>query len=485
MAEPRFLRPAALIPVGDTLWVFDEFQPVAAVLDRATAAVQRLVCWPEVGWAPEQNLFGDDTGVWLQPSPRGSLVRLTEAGVEFRTKVGDLWPPPAAGLRWPDVSQRIAAGPTGAWAWCRWHVNDTSALHDAPPAGGPLVDSTMRLVGADGATRSLTVQGRVNQAEYVDGALQLRVDVEPWYRDNILMGGPVGMGAWALRHTEATLRVPFDGDGDGSATIPARITVAEFVSPSGDARRAAEPARDGGKLWNPWYPSENELHSRRAQPAGGLSWVWGCLSSSPSGCGYWGHQILATGHDQAGELKRRVELGAGRIVAGIGDGRYLWLAVRRRQSPPMSLPVELLRVDGRTGEVEIALTPTTVDITGRGWPLRQRPGNAARFAEHWRTVYSALEHWWHHPDGSTSALSDGISNATAELIGDWPDTVLRLEFDHERWPGIRMIHQIELFDELGRQAVERIRNADWRLAESLDGGLAPLPQEAVDGELWL
>lgn len=288
MAEPRFLRPSALILVGDVLWVFDEFQPVAAVLDRANGVVQGLACWPEVGWTPEQNLYGDDTGVWLQPSPRGSLVRLTEAGVAFRTRVDDLRPPPTAGLHWLDVSQRITAGPTGAWTWCRWHVNDTSVLHDAPPAGGPLGDTTMRLVGADGATRSLTVQGRVNQAEYVDGALQLRVDVEPWYRDNILMGAPVGMGSWALRHTEATLRVPFDAG--GSVTIPDRITVAEFVAPSWDGRKTAEPARDGGHtFWNPWYPSEDVL-PRRGQPAGGLSWMWGCLPASPSRCGFWGHR---------------------------------------------------------------------------------------------------------------------------------------------------------------------------------------------------
>ncbi len=465
------------------LWVFDEFQPIAAVLDRATAAVQRLVCWPEVGWAPQRNLCGDDTGVWLQPSPRGSLVRLTEAGVAFRTRVDDLRPPMADRLRWPDVSQMIAAGPPGAWTWCRWHVNDTSDLHDEPAAGGPLGDSTMRSVAADGTTRLLTVQGRIVHAEYVEGALQLRVDVDPWYRDNVLMGGPVGMGRWALRHTEATLRVPFDAI--GSVTIPDRLTVTEFVAPSRDDRKTSEPARDGGQTWNPWYPSENEARSRREQPAGGLTWIWGCLSSNPGGCGYWGHQILATGHDQAGEVKRRVELGAGRIAAGIGDGRDLWLAVRRRRPPPMSLPVELLRVDGRTGEVEIALTPTTVDITGQGWPLRQRPGNTVSFAEHWRTKYSAVEQWWRRPDGSTCALSDGMSNTTVELIGDWPDTVLRLAFDHQGWPGIRMIHQIELFDELGRQAVEKLKNAGWQLAESLDGGLAPPPRDAVDGELWL
>lgn len=182
---------------------------------------------------------------------------------------------------------------------------------------------------------------------------------------------------------------------------------------------------------------------------------------------------------------KQFELGLGQIDAGISDGSFLWFAVRRRESPPLSFSVELLRIDAESGQVHTMLDPTSVDVTGLGWPLQASPVDAGRFAADTQS-FSDIEHWWpRESDGQMLALSEGLSDASAELIGHWPTVTLRLSFNHEQWPGIRLIHPIELFDELGRANTERVHNAGWQLAESLDGGLAPPPRDAVDGELWL
>ncbi len=248
MAEPRFLRPSALIPVGDVLWVFDEFQPVAALLDRHTGELLSLVSWPELQPASIDDCFypgryssGDEAGIWYLASTRGPLVRLTDAGVAFTVDVDDLRATPQAGAPVGESRHLMVAGLSGAWTFAQHFPVDVADAHDVPPVAGPLPDSQVRFVAADGKTRTFTVQGSVTRARFFDEALWLRVDVEPWYRQNLSANTATG---WSLSYTKASMCVPVSSLRIRS--LPDRFSLAEFGCAEWADRDAAAP-RNGGR----------------------------------------------------------------------------------------------------------------------------------------------------------------------------------------------------------------------------------------------
>jgi hypothetical protein len=106
----RFLRPGFLVPVGDRLWVVDEFQPVAAVLDPGGGVVEQLVSWPELPpppvtltpWHDGWRVLGSPAGLWVQPFLGGPVALIGIQGLRRAFY--------SAGLR--------LGGVTDAGAWC-------------------------------------------------------------------------------------------------------------------------------------------------------------------------------------------------------------------------------------------------------------------------------------------------------------------------------------------------------------------------------
>lgn len=476
MTEPRFLQPRELIPVGRDLWVFDTFQPVAVVIDRQSLALQRIVSWPEVTPSRFRHLAGDGIGIWQQLSDTGSLIRIGPDGVVSATYLGGLDRSAGPTAARDDDPWMLLAAPAGAWSILRPPAeNDSAASPQAPPRS-PLRESRLDLVDPAGRRRSWSVQGQIQLATVADDALFLKVALDGWQRRDSVVGQPdlpADIDRWQLERETAWLRLPADG-----TDLPDPIVPGDWLAP----QPPRDPIKGSGSVGyrSPWYENQQLL---RAESAGGSDWIWGWPMPKTQG-GIWRRPVLVTAHDPDTQVERhRIDLGFGCAVAGIADGRSLWLSMARRVAPPLRFPVEVLRIDGVSAEVRSVLGPESVDISGYGWQALPRPIDADSYAEYQLARYADPQHYWKSQDGERHALSDGMRGCLSDLVGDWPNTELRLRFEHQRWPGLQLVHSVRLYDELGRPAPAGPDNLDWTLGEKLDGGLAPPPDDAVDGVL--
>lgn len=429
--------------------MIDEFQPVAALLDRRTGNVRQLVSWPEAqiprfGWRPA----GDRDGLWLQPNPTGPLLLIGPSGIARATYLNQL--------------ELTAAGPGGAWCIPTPPMQDLADRQDVPPRQGRPRDTHVRIVTADGNSQSVTVQGRIDRTVAARDALYLRVQTLPWQRVPLGGSGP----SWELTCATHWLRVPFD------EPVPAEITLADHAV-SAPGRPVNNPGPVGGVNW---HDGANAI--RHGPALADSVWTWGWDKSSTRH-DRWGRTSVVSGYDsETGVLRRRIELGVGAIVAGVVDGQWLWLAISRRSSSvPFNYPVSVLRVDPRTGEKRTVLAPDAVDITGRGWPAVARPLDAVSYERCWLENVKNYCAMWIGQVQPTPGMSDSV----VELVRDWPDTVIRVSFRHGRYPGIGLVRSIALYDELGRPAPPG--DAGVYLMEDVESGLAGPGSAAVNGIL--
>ena len=66
-SERRFLRPRYILFAADRLWVIDETQPVAVLLDPGSGQIDRIVSWPEIpSPSPTLTVASHGDHVWLQ-----------------------------------------------------------------------------------------------------------------------------------------------------------------------------------------------------------------------------------------------------------------------------------------------------------------------------------------------------------------------------------------------------------------------------------
>lgn len=82
----RYFRPGFLVPVGDAVWVLDDFQPVGVLLDAGIGAVRAVHSWPEVRpvAAPDSHpstwrVAGHGQWLWVQQPP-GPVARIDPDG---------------------------------------------------------------------------------------------------------------------------------------------------------------------------------------------------------------------------------------------------------------------------------------------------------------------------------------------------------------------------------------------------------------------
>lgn len=151
-------------------------------------------------------------------------------------------------------------------------------------------------------------------------------------------------------------------------------------------------------------------------------------------------------------------------------------------SVPMRHPVgvDLVRLDAKTGALDTFLPANTIDITDHRHPLPEPPADVDGL------LTSQLVGWegWDQAEWyqtTTPRPTDG----TAELVGSWPDALIRIEFNlRTRRPGCRLRRDIRLFDELGRPAPEPGLEHVW-LREDIACGAIPPSGDAVDGTLLM
>lgn len=211
------LRPGLLVPVGDQMWVLDQVQPVAAVLDTATAVPAGLVSWPEVpaGPAPDERcVLRASDGLWTQ-QPGGPVVLIGAEGLRSAHHVSD--------LRLGAVSAH------GAWSAPAPRAQDSAATQDAPPRRLRDRDQ-LRLARPGHVTRTVAVDAAVRSIRSVGDDLFVEIENGDWSRRPL--GTPT---RWELVSDLSWLRLGAD------QAIPSTLNSAKYGhdAPPTVERRAA------------------------------------------------------------------------------------------------------------------------------------------------------------------------------------------------------------------------------------------------------
>jgi len=443
----RFLRPGFLAPVGDRLWIVDQFWPVAAVLDPVAGEIVRLVSYSELPpplpsfarWFFGWRALGTSAGLWIQPYPTAPVALINESGLVHANY--------SSGTR-----LQVA---TAAGAWCAAYLPEVSTPSQDAQAGRCREAAEMLLIRPDKSRATVPLHGRPQQFRAGDsGDVYVMVDA-----------GRVG-------DTEETwVRLPASG------SDPEQIAIGTPGSPLPEPLdRWCNGFLGAGTPWHspPFRDSPGIL-------VGGLRWALGCDQQRiPE---LW---PIATGHEPDSSIEqRRLTLGRGYVIAAAAADRYLVVALLR--CPRIDLyhrgPVELIRIDTQTNHVETLVPPASVDITERCWPLPPKPIDADSYAEHQRRALADLDTWVYPLGGDgtypTEPAVEGMSDLRTELVGNWPDTNVRISFSHPDYPGLRLRKTIPIFDELGRQYPPQ--DVDVDLMENHATGHWPPASDAIDG----
>ncbi|WP_369054900.1 hypothetical protein [Kineococcus terrestris] len=463
----RTLRPGRLFTTTAGVWVLDEVQPVAAVLDPADGGLRRLVSWTRLPPPPPGRaavVRADDEALWVQNDPRGPLLRVPveEPGTA-------VW---AGGL-----TLSVAAGSS---AWCTSVPPAQEIVHGAgaAPVGWAGMGTLLR-ADADGRVQRVVTDHPLRGLRTGAEAVWAQLDVEPWSLREL------GAGAHEVVWSSRWVPLPRTGDlpeqvnaEDGQEAVP-DDTVLEHV---------------GDGFWHGYaFDPRSSVDSGTAVRAGRWTWRTGRYVSegddpdsgrrvvaaafpTPGGVGAGGAGGAGAGAagliDLAGDARSRV-------VAATAAGDRLVVVVADDQAPS-----RVLAVDATTRSVQpwpIGNEPGgELDITAACWPLHPRPMDADSYTRQVLQDWSRLEDYWHGPAG-TQPLAAGMSAVQVRLVGPWPTTRLECTFAFAPYRGLRLRRRLALFDELGAIAVPE--HAQIHLMEDLDTRHLPPLQDAVDGVL--
>ncbi|PRY18368.1 hypothetical protein [Kineococcus rhizosphaerae] len=450
----RALRPTRLLSLDSGLWALDETQPVAAVLDRRTGRVERVVSWPEVPaepvpapWPPPR-LLPDGPAFWTHPHGEAPLVRIGPGGVELAV--------------WTHGLRLAAVGPDGVWCVPPPPPQDVVRSADGRPSWG-LHPAQLLHVAPGGQPRRTTVDAPVRAAQAEESGFFLALDAEPWHLEPL--GADLHEVVWSTRW----FRVPWH------APIGDELRdVAEPVA------HGPEPRTEDGRGTHSWLDPWNAGADRHGVRLEGARWGFGWRADAAAAAA--GRLVVLT-HTSDGEPSRRVDLGRGTTTSaalvGRGGSERLVVAVRRDEPGLLRPPVDLLTVQ-RSGDVTPLLRGGSVDVAEHVRPLAPRPLEAGSYVRQVLAANGRLGEFWRTDEGF-SPLIEGMSAARARLVGDWPDTVLEWTFEHPDRPGVRLRRRTRLFDELGR--ITPPDTAAVEAVEDFQTGQVPAVEAAVGGFL--
>ncbi|NIZ90271.1 hypothetical protein [Kineococcus rubinsiae] len=458
-----------MIVTTSGVWVLDELQPVAAVLDPDTGALRRLVSWAQLPPPPPGEdvvVCADGDGLWVQHGRLGPLVRVDLDGVSTTV--------------WTECLVLTAAG--AGSAWCTSPAPAQELVHGAEAEPVVFVSgAVVARVDRDGRVQRVFTDAPVRAVLTSEEALWVQLDVAPWSLRNL------GTETHEVVWSSCWLSLAWTGD------LPDRVEAATGQS----EQPTAAPAPLGGDgRWHGYlYDPEGDPDSDEVVAAAGLLWRLGWEAPTEDGPRR-GTIAAAFATGTAGDDQDTPEP---LQVFQLGDGIRAAAAVREHLVvvtngvPPGR---ESSRVgDLHSGETlvpcvvalrpgvepaQVWLTSDDVDISDLSWPLPPRPLDADSYTQQVLARWNRMDQYWLGPDG-WHPLTQGMSGSRARLVGDWPATQLEFTFDYAPRPGVRLRRSIPLFDEVG--AIANPEYADIGLMEDLDTGRTPPLEDARDGYL--
>ncbi|CCH89200.1 conserved protein of unknown function [Modestobacter italicus] len=462
----RYLRPGLFSLIHERLWVVDEEQPVAVVLDVETGVALTTVAWPELpppaqeSWPSGWQVRPAIEGLWVHRSG-GPLLLVDETGVHS----GHL----SNGRTLGAVSAH------GAWCLPDRPAQDIAATEDAPPRGRDGLHQLF-VVHPQRTTATVLVDAPVHAARSQDGDMYLQVETGRWTRRNLGT-----LDSWDLIPDTAWLRLP------AADPLPDRLSLSTHRSEP--PRTAHHRPDDGsgrrtGSLWLPQLSHGQDPPDPWAtepEPNGGINWYAGWVGRGRNRT----VAVVAIDSDTSTE-RFRLDLGRGTARAVTATPGWLWLALeqpRPHATYSTPAPIALIRVRADDGAVKAVLPANSVDVSEHCWSLPAPPVDAADYTAFWKRRFANLDHYWIHADGRVTPLTDGLSGSRVDVVGAWPDTALHITFDYAARPGRRLRRIVPLFDELGRPTSPEY--AEIHLMETLDtkdlpDGSAPSDSDCLD-----
>lgn len=146
--------------------------------------------------------------------------------------------------------------------------------------------------------------------------------------------------------------------------------------------------------------------------------------------------VHAVGEASDGDDVRRL-IGHGAAITAVTHEESLWVAVESERllgTYTRPVPIALVRLDARTGDVSTVLAEDAVDVADGCWPVLPEPPDPWAFAELWRDKVQLEAPWW-----------------SVTVSGRWPRTEVVVELPHPVVPDVRLRRCVPLYDELGRE----------------------------------
>ena len=433
----RFLRPRYVFFAAAHLWVVDERQPVAALIDPHTESLAGLVAWTDLpptppGFGPAQ-ISADESGLWIQNRRDGPLVHIGTDGIDRS--------------EYTEGHHLIGAGRAGAWCMTTTRRNnDIAPSSDIPPRTLRRKPALLVTKQGGGMRRVEVDAAAIVSVEFDESSLYLGVEHDPWERVPRVDGAGGKRAGFELRYSSSVLQIPLH---DPS---PQRID------------RDTYPHAENRKVG---YTSEyadvsyNENHRRKRAFDGDVRWYWGKDPSTR------GATIVRSLRGEDPSPVTTLMLPGIDVAHGVAGGGRLWLVARTATRPAVGRSVLSTGFDGGIH----SLITGGIDITDRCWPVGPEPLDHHSYVKYCLRGLNRMR------------FSDKVDQVSATYVGHWPSGRIHVRFQHRDYPGLVLTARLNLYDELGVRLDNLLFYASAELREQVGTRAYPPASEAVAGVL--
>ncbi|WP_194827872.1 hypothetical protein [Nocardia sp. XZ_19_231] len=201
-SEHRLLRPRYIHFAAGRLWVIDETQPIAVLLEPNSGQIDRIVSWPEIpSPSPTLTVASHEDSVWVRYCGTDVLACVTVDGVHH--------------VEYFAGTHLLTAGSSGVWCFRPARVRDDIArTADEPPLHSPQPGPPLLPAHPGGGTSPIEVGGVVVAADFDEVSVRLGVEHARWsriYRDTPTPAGYVLQQSKSWIHLDAkTIRIGLD-----------------------------------------------------------------------------------------------------------------------------------------------------------------------------------------------------------------------------------------------------------------------------------